>query len=311
MTPADQFFVRDHFSEPDLSLATWKLRLDGKVKTPLDLSFSDLLESPAEQQESILECAGNGESGGAVSVGVWQGVALSSLLKMAGADPSGDLLFEGADTGQLLRNSPRTPYLRIVSGKKCRAPGSLVAFRLNGRFLPVRNGFPARVILPGWYGMDSVKWLRRITVLAPQKKTSGYEESGMSQLYSRLREGRDPVRITAVLVKSVINYPSKEAKLVAATYQISGYAWTGDGVIRRVDVSVDNGKTWNAAKLDTVPRPYTWARWTYTWRAKPGEHILMSRAEDSSGNRQPLARDSGRQDSYELNWCTPVRCSVG
>jgi DMSO/TMAO reductase YedYZ molybdopterin-dependent catalytic subunit len=311
VTQADQFFVRDHFEEPDLSLAAWRLRIDGKVKRPLELTFSDLLESPATQQESLLECAGNGESGGAVSMGVWQGVALSSLLQMAGADPAADVLLEGADEGQLLQDSPRTSYLRIVPAKKCRAPGSLVAIKLNGRFLPQRNGFPARVILPGWYGMDSVKWLRRISVLAPREKPAGYDKSGMSQLYSRLRKGQAPFRITSVLVKSVIEYPPKDAKLVAAVQAISGHAWTGDGVIRRVDVSVDGGKSWSATKLETAPRPFTWARWSYSWQARPGEHILMSRAEDSAGNRQPLARDPERLDSYELNWCAPVRCVVG
>jgi DMSO/TMAO reductase YedYZ molybdopterin-dependent catalytic subunit len=153
VTQADQFFVRDHFEEPDLSLATWKLRIEGNVAHPLELSISHLLESPATQQESLLECAGNGESGAAVSMGIWQGVPMFTLLKMAGTDATGDVLLEGAEG-----------YLRIVPGKKCRAPESLIAIKLNGRFLPRRNGFPARVILPGWYGMDSVKWLQRITV---------------------------------------------------------------------------------------------------------------------------------------------------
>jgi DMSO/TMAO reductase YedYZ molybdopterin-dependent catalytic subunit len=300
VTQADRFFVRDHFEEPDLSLATWKLRIEGNVAHPVELGFSDLLESPATQQESLLECAGNGESGAAVSMGIWQGVPMSTLLKMAGADATGDVLLEGAEG-----------YLRIVPGKKCRAPGSLIAIKLNGRFLPRRNGFPARVILPGWYGMDSVKWLQRITVLGPREKPAAYEQSGMSQLYSRLRKGQPPTRITSILVKSLINYPTNEAKLVAAVYPVSGYAWTGDGVIRRVQVSVDGGKIWSAAKLETPVRPFTWVRWSYSWQAQPGEHVLLSRAEDSAGNRQPPARDPERLDSYELNWCAPVHCSVG
>jgi DMSO/TMAO reductase YedYZ molybdopterin-dependent catalytic subunit len=310
VTQADQFFVRDHFEEPDLSLATWKLRVEGRVAHPLEITFSDLLESPTVEQASILECAGNGESGAAVAMGNWKGVRLSSVLEMAGADPSGDVLLEGADTGQLLTTSPHTPYMRIVPGKKCRAPGSLVAFQLNGRFLPRRNGFPARVILPGWYGMDSVKWLQRIVVLAPREKPPGYDESGMSQLYRRLRKNQPPARLTSVLVKSIISDPPSDAKLVAASQSISGYAWTGDGVIRRVQVSVDGGHSWSAAKLETAARPFSWVRWTYPWQAKPGEYILLSRAEDSAGNQQPLAREPGRLDGYELNWCSPVRCAV-
>ena len=132
----------------------------------------------------------------------------------------------------------------------------------------------------------------------------------MSQLYSRLRKNQPPFRITSVLVKSIIGNPPSDAKLLAASQSISGYAWTGDGVIRRVEVSVDGGHTWSAAKLETVPRPLSWVRWSYLWQAKPGDYTLLSRAEDSSGNQQPLAREPGRLDGYELNWCAPVHCTV-
>ena len=290
LTQADQFFVRDHFEEPDLSLATWKLRIDGNVAHPFELTFSDLLETPLVQQESLLECAGNGESGAAVGMGIWQGVPLSSLLKMAGAAATGDALLEGADG-----------YSRMAPAKKC-----LLAIKLNGRFLPRRNGFPARVILPGWYGMDSVKWLARIAVLKPGDRPRSHD-----QFYIRLRKGQPPSRITSILVKSIINYPPSDAKLVAAVHAVSGYAWTGDAVIRRVQVSVDGGKVWSGAKLETPARPFAWLRWTYSWKASPGEYVLLSRAEDSTGNRQPLARDPERLDGYELNWCAPIRCSVG
>ncbi len=309
VTQADQFFVRDHFEEPDLSLANWRLRIEGRVARPVELIFSDLLESRTVEQASVLECAGNGEAGAAVSMGIWQGVRLSSLLEKAGADPAGDILLEGADAGQLFKDSPRISYQRIVPGKKCRAPESLVAFKLNGRFLPRRNGFPARVILPGWYGMDSVKWLQRIVVLGPQEKPAGYDESGMGALYSRLRKNQPPYRLSSVLVKSLIDYPANGAKLLAAVHPISGYAWTGEGLIRRVSVSVDGGRAWNSTTLESTPRPYSWVRWTYRWQATPGDHVLLSRAEDASG-KQPLARDPERLDSYELNWCAPVRCNV-
>src|SRR6202043_2078163 len=156
-------------------------RIEGNVAHPVELSFSDLLESPAAKQECILECAGNGESGAAVGMGIWQGVPLSSVLKIAGADPTGDVLLEGAEG-----------YSRIVPGKKCRAPGTLVAIKLNGRFLPRRNGFPARVILPGWYGMDSVKWLARITVLKLGERPRSHD-----QFYTRLRKGQPRTRITS------------------------------------------------------------------------------------------------------------------
>jgi DMSO/TMAO reductase YedYZ molybdopterin-dependent catalytic subunit len=310
VTPADQFFVRDHFPEPDLSIRDWQLGVEGRVSRPLTLTFSDLLESQAVKQASLLECAGNGERGGAVSMGVWEGVPLSRLLERAGADRSGDVILEGADSGRLLPNSPVTPYSRIVPREKAWASDGLVAFKLNGRFLPLHSGFPARVILPGWYGMDSVKWLRRIVVQAPGEKPSGDDESGMSRLYSKIWKHQELVRITAILVKSVINSPGEGARLLAGVQPVSGYAWTGSGTVRRVEISVDGGSIWRDAKLETPLEPFSWVRWSYAWQATSGNHRLLSRAEDSAGNQQPLARDPDRLDSYELNWSSPVQCTV-
>src|SRR5205814_3930246 len=110
LTQAEQFFVRDHFAEPELSLHTWKLSIEGRVARPVELTFSDLLESRTVEQPSVLECAGNGEAGAAVSMGVWQGVRLSTLLDKAGAEPSADVLLEGADWGPLRKDSPSDSF---------------------------------------------------------------------------------------------------------------------------------------------------------------------------------------------------------
>jgi DMSO/TMAO reductase YedYZ molybdopterin-dependent catalytic subunit len=309
VTPADDFFIRDHFAEPELSLAAWRLRVEGRVARPVELSFSDLLESATMRVESVLECAGNSPAGNGVSAGLWAGVPISKLLEEAGANPSGSVLLEGADEGQLVRASARAPYRRVVSQQKCRAPESMVAFKLNDRLLPRSHGFPARAILPGWYGMDSVKWLRRIVVL-DGATTPSYEESGMGRLYCRLPSHGPPARISTILVKSMIADPSGDAKLAAGRYKVQGYAWTGEGSVARVEVSVDGGRNWGDALLDLSPQRFTWSRWTFSWEAQPGEHVLMSRAHDSLGNSQPLNRDPERLDSYELNWCAPVRCTV-
>jgi DMSO/TMAO reductase YedYZ molybdopterin-dependent catalytic subunit len=307
----DQVFARDHFNEPDLSLTTWTLRIDGNVSRPVTLTFSDLLEAPCVRQNALFECAGNGEAGSAVAMCVWSGVRLSRLLNMVGANKGGSILLEGSDQGQLVKGSISAPYTRIVPARKCWAPESLVAFKLNDRFLPKRSGFPARVVLPGWYGMDSVKWIRRISVLDSRRgEPAVYSDSGMNRLYSRLTATHGPVRLSSILVKSVISYPDKNTKLVRGNIPVSGYAWTGDGVIKSVQVSVDGGRRWDTAKLETSPLRFAWVRWTYNWKADSGEHVLMSRAEDSDGKLQPLARDSERLDYYELNWVAPVRCSV-
>jgi DMSO/TMAO reductase YedYZ molybdopterin-dependent catalytic subunit len=310
VTPMDGFFIRDHFGEPQLSLATWKLSVEGRVKHPFALTFSDLLDAPVTGLESVLECAGNSPAGNAVSAGLWQGVSLGKLLEQAGADPAGTVLLEGADEGQLLPGRTRTPYRRVVPQRKCRAPETLVAFKLNHRLLPQSHGFPARAVLPGWYGMDSVKWLRRIVVLGPDETPAGYNETGMDRLYCRLRRESAPERIGRILVKSMIVYPADEGKLAEGACVVQGYAWTGEGAVARVEVSADGGQSWHAARLEAASQPFTWNRWTWSWQAPAGEHTLMSRAYDRAGNTQPLAHDAGRLDSYELNWCAPVRCTV-
>ncbi len=194
----------------------------------MTLSFSDLLEATLVKQEALLECAGNGESGTAVAMGEWEGVRLGHLLDLAGAKRDGNILLEGYDRGSLLANSAPTNYTRVVPGKKCFSPESLIAIRLNGLFLPERNGFPARAILPGRYGMDSVKWLRRITVLAPGETVpASYVQSGMPRLYSRLRKQEPPVPVSAILVKSVIGYPSADTKIVPSV--ASGFRLRMDG----------------------------------------------------------------------------------
>jgi DMSO/TMAO reductase YedYZ molybdopterin-dependent catalytic subunit len=310
-TPPEQVFARDHFSEPALSLVSWTLRIEGAVSRPLRLTFSDLLEAPVTRQDAVLECAGNTEHGTGVAMGAWEGVKLSHLLGIAGASREGSVVLEGADEGQLFGGFASAPYTRIVPVRKCWAPESLLAFKLGGRFLQKRNGFPARVLLPGWYGMDSVKWLRRILVLSPRDQVPDlYSQTGMNRLYCRLTSRHAPVPLTSVLVKSVISYPDKDTKLVRGRVPISGYAWTGDGVIKSVQVSIDGGLQWVAAKLQNQPRRFAWVRWVYDWEAVPGEHSLLCRAEDSEGNLQPLTRDAQRRDNYELNWSAPVRCSV-
>jgi DMSO/TMAO reductase YedYZ molybdopterin-dependent catalytic subunit len=284
--------------------------VEGRVAHPLDLTFSDVLEMPATKLEAVLECAGNGEAGNGIGMGVWQGVPMGQLLREAGADPTGEVLLEAFDEGQLLRDHPRTAYVRIVSHGKCRAPESLLAYKRNGRFLMRRNGFPVRALFPGWYGMDSVKWLRRIVVLGHNELPVSYGESGMQQLYSRLRKGVSPHRIDSIMVKSMIVFPRNDARLGAAACEVAGYAWTGAGLISQVRVSTDGGESWSATKLEAPANRFTWLKWTYKWQASPGEHVLLSRAQDSEGNIQPLTRDSGRLDSYELNSCAPVHCTV-
>lgn len=193
-------------------------------------------------------------------------------------------------------------------------PESLIAFKLNGRFLPRRNGFPTRALFPGWYGMDSVKWLQRIVVLGPADPAPDFQLSGMNKLYNQIVKTSagelNVTRVTEIQVRSAIAWPVDKSRLPAGRYVIRGFAWTGDGLVSGVRLSFDGGRAWTPAQLESRPKPFTWVRWKCTWSATPGEHVLMSRASDDRGREQPLSRDPARKDVYELNFCAPVRCSV-
>jgi len=314
LTPSDRFFVRDHFSEPQLSLETWQLRIEGRVARPYQVSFSDLLELPAKKLEAVLECSGNAANGSAASNAMWEGVPISYLLEPAGINREAAFLaFEGADTGRLLQDSAPMNYAQIVPLEKCLDASSLVAFKMNDLFLPRRNGFPARALFPGWYAMDSVKWLRRIEVLNAADRQTAFYQSGMDHVYNRVVRtgaGVQITRLASIQVKSAIAWPSDKSNLPAGRHRVWGFAWTGTGAIREVVISIDDGKTWLPVQLESRPQQYSWVRWSYTWSASPGDYVLMSRAADSQGNQQPLQRDKARKDVYELNWCTPLQCSV-
>ena len=315
VTPADRFFVRDHFREPAISLSTWRLKIEGRVTRPLELSLADIIESPTKEVEAVLECAGNAAGGAAASAALWEGVPLTQLLDQAGAAPNAALvLLEAADTGRLMAGSPQLPYCRLVPITKCLRPESLLAFKLNRSFLPHSNGFPLRALFPGWYGMDSVKWLRRIVVLGPSDEAPDFQSSGMNILYNRIveRQGSEPqiTRLTEIQVKSVIAWPADNSKLPVGRHIVRGFAWTGTGLIRKVDFSADGGRAWTAAQIESHPKPFSWVRWKFNWSAATGDHILMSRAADDAGHEQQLLRDPLRKDGYELSFCAPVRSSV-
>ena len=314
VTPPNLFFVRDHFTQPEVSIETWKLRIEGRVAHPYELTFSDLVELPSKKVEAVLECAGNAVNGSAVSNGVWEGLQIGELLTRAQPLPGAALvMLEGADSGSLLESGAALPYCQLVPLSKCLDDSSLIAYKLNDRLLPARHGFPARALFPGWYAMDSVKWLRRMVVLDASDRDVVFYRSGIDRLYNRVTVVGDSAqiaRVSGIQVKSAVAWPGPGAKLPATRHSVWGFAWSGAGAVRNVAVSTDAGKTWKAAALERQASPYSWVRWSYAWDAAPGEYVLMSCATDAGGHQQPLERDSKRKDGYELNWCMPVHCSV-
>lgn len=306
--------MRDHFAPAAVHLDEWRLRIEGRVAKPFELSFSDLVESPSITLEAVMECAGNLANGSAVSNGIWEGVPLSALLdRTRPTKEAAFLMLEGADSGRLIEKAPVLPYSQLVPIEKGAEASSMVAYKLNDLALPMRNGFPARALFLGWYGMDSVKWLRRIVVLSAEDREAAFYKSGMTSLYNRVvRSGsaESVTRLSTVQVKSAIAWPNENSRLPAGRHVIWGFAWTGTSGIRDVAITLDGGKEWKPTRLEGAASSYGWVRWSYNWEAKTGDHTLMSRASDRLGNRQPVKRDAGRKDQYELNWCLPIQCIV-
>ncbi len=203
--------------------------------------MSDILETPTQRMEAVLECAGNPTIGSAASNGVWEGVPLAYILDQAGAAREAvAVLLEGADSGRLLQDSPEIPYCQIVPAEKC---------------------FPARALFPGWYGMDSVKWLQRVVVLGPSDLAPNFQLSGMNKLYNRMikipASELKITRLTEMQVRSVIAWPPDNTRLPLSRYAIRGFAWTGTGLIRSVNFSADGGRAWAPTQLESPPRPFT------------------------------------------------------
>jgi DMSO/TMAO reductase YedYZ molybdopterin-dependent catalytic subunit len=272
LTPSELFFVRDHFHEPEISLSTWRLNIEGRVGMPLDLTFSDILESPTKKLDAVLECAGDPSTGSAVSNGNWEGVSIAYLLERAKADPDAvTVLFEGADSGKLFSEAPELPYCQVVPMGKCLQSESLLAFKLNGQYLARRGGFPARALFPGWYGMNSVKWLRRIVVLSPSDPVPNFQPSGMNRLYNRIvqtaAKDLEVTRLSQIQVRSIISWPPDETRLPLNHYLVRGFAWTGEALIRSVSFSWDGGHTWAPAQFEKPSTPFQWVRWTVSVRA--------------------------------------------
>jgi DMSO/TMAO reductase YedYZ molybdopterin-dependent catalytic subunit len=306
LTPTGEFFVRNHFTAPNLTEGG-RLRVVGRVRLPFEASYAEIAHLRSRTITVTLECAGSGLGG--VSTTTWEGVPLATLLKRAGLGPSTKYVrLVGADRG-VKESEEAIPFARSIPIEKAMHPDTIVAFRMNGGPLPVEHGYPCRAIVPGWYGMDSVKWLARIEAL-DHADTSYF----MTQHYVAVRlatVGSDQHPVTAMRVKSLIVEPRSIDAVAPGPVTVRGVAWAGENQIAQVEVSTDAGKSWSLASLDRDIRPYTWVLWTYAWEPRtPGSYIIVARATDDRGNTQPPARDHLRIDTYELNWYHSVRCEV-
>jgi DMSO/TMAO reductase YedYZ molybdopterin-dependent catalytic subunit len=312
LTPNELFFVRNHFAAPKISEQEWKLAFSGAVSAPFELSYEQLGGEPQTELAATLECAENPAGGGLVSNAQWSGVSLAALLKKA--QPRAEARFvrfwgaDGAASGGL-------GYARSIPISKAMSSDSLLALRMNGETLPTAHGFPARAIIPGWYAMDSVKWLRKVEVLSDAGNgsfmTAGYQRQRRS---GTVLLPREPVR--AMKVKSVFSRPLDGAILMGRRFVARGAAWAGPSRVRQVELSMDRGKSWQTAQLEPAgaassQEPYSWVYWKYDWKIPaPGDYELLVRATDDQGQVQPAGRSPERLDPYEQNSFQRVRCKV-
>lgn len=297
VTPPELFYVRSHFAEPDLDPETWQLEVTGAVEQPFTLSLAELRAFPSHEVSATLECAGNNRSNfaplpkgepwgpGAVSSALWSGISLRAVLDRAGVRSSAvEVLFEGADGAtDGPRYTDRT-FDRALPISTALNSDTLIAFEQNNKPLPRAHGGPIRLIVPDWYGVASVKWLRRIVVL--EQPFTGYFQK---ERYILQRPGHavdEP--LTTMRVKSRITSPLNNAVLPPGRHRITGTAWSGEGAITRVEISVMAEGEWYEARLLGEPIPHTWQQWEWEWEpSMTGRHALRVRATDSQGNIQP------------------------
>lgn len=326
ITPNDKFYVRNHFPVPQLDVKTWRLKIEGAVKNEFEISYDELTRLPSETRPVTLECAGNGRvllvpkvdgaqwQFGAVGNAEWTGVPLAALLERAGVDPKTvDVILEGADSGDVSKPSkPAKPFhfARSVPLEIAKAGGILLAYKMNGQPLPESHGFPLRAIVPGWFGMASVKWLSRI--VATTQPYHGFFQT-VDYAYWQHRDG-NPVRVplTAQQVKAQIARPTFAEVIPQGTkYRIFGAAWAGSANISKVELTTDDGKSYAAAKLLGEPVKHAWRLWEFSWDVpnKPGKYTLKVKATDDQGNSQPLERDKDREN-YMINHVVPIEVQV-
>jgi DMSO/TMAO reductase YedYZ molybdopterin-dependent catalytic subunit len=326
LTPTELFYIRSHFPAPKLDLASYQLRIDGAVRNPFSLSYRELRDMPSETRVATLECAGNGRvflvpqvegaqwELGAVGNAEWTGVPLVALLERAGMEGDAcEIVLEGADRGTPdIEPKPPCPisYARSLPRNKAVQREGLIAYQMNSLDLPLDHGYPVRAIVPGHYGMASVKWLTRIQVV--REPFQGYWQTSDYGYWDYLDE--KPVRraLGEMKLKSEIFRPSVYDRLAPdQVYTVSGAAWTGETDVIEVTLSADGGQTWVEAEfLDPVQR-HAWRRWKFDWLTpkKPGKYTLLARAKDANGNMQPDMHDQN-YGSYVIDHPLPIEVFV-
>jgi sulfane dehydrogenase subunit SoxC len=301
ITPPGMHYLLIHFDVPEADDATWTVSIGGLVRRSLELSMTDLRARPSVTMPVTMECAGNGRARldprpisqpwitEAIGTAEWTGTPLRPILEEAGIeDDTVELVFRGADHG--IQGEVEQDYERSLSLEDAMRDEVLLAYAMNGAPLPPQHGFPLRLVVPGWYGMTSVKWLTAIE--AVPEPFRGFQMEAYRVRQKPDDEGEPVTRMAprALLVPPGFPEFLTRSRIVdVGRHILTGRAWSGWGPIERVEVSWDGGATWADAALGERASPFAWVPWTFGWdAAEPGELELWCRATDDIGNTQPI-----------------------
>lgn len=299
-TSMNYFYRRNHFPYPEINQDAFSLPIEGFVSTPHIFTYEELLSFPSKTIKVLLECSGNkraafkpkvfGEQweAGALSQAYWKGVSLNTLFKYTGISSlAKEVIFEGYDYGERTDVKDTYRFARSLPIEKAIHPDTIIAYEVNGEMIPFKHGYPLRLIVPQWYAMASVKWLKRIIVL--DREFHGPFQKIDYMYYPNQHNDSGSWPVTTMQVNSTIQQPLNLTKLKKGHHVIKGMAWTGEGVVEKVEVSLDQGHTWHQASFQSQADPYTWVQWNYHWNVlNKGVYSLWTRAIDSRGRTQPL-----------------------
>ena len=291
------FYVRNHFSVPSININQFELELNGAVANPFRLTLDRLKEYPARNLLLVMECAGNGRAStkpaikgapwklGAISQAELSGTSLNNLLAEADlAGNAAEVRFTGANQG-VIRNNKIEPYARSLALEVAMHPDTLLVWEMNGKPLDQQHCCPLRLVV-GWYGMASVKWLQKITVI-----TKPFKGFFQTQEYIYIGEEGIPDNTpgSKMRVRSLILEPEANADYEKDEVQVTGIAWSGQGEVTKVELSFDGGRQWVEAHINRSTSAYGAFRWEYIWHPEiRGEYTIIATAYDSFGETQPL-----------------------
>jgi DMSO/TMAO reductase YedYZ molybdopterin-dependent catalytic subunit len=299
VTPTGMHYVLIHWDVPPADPDAWRLRIHGRVRQSLELDLGDIKSRSRTTMPVTMECCGNGRAlmrpraagqpwlHSAIGTAEWTGTPLGPVLEEAGlADDAVELVFTGVDRG--IQGGEEQDYARSLTIEEATRPEVMLVYEMNGAPLEPQHGFPLRLIVPGWYGMTSVKWLTSIEAVA--EPFEGYQQA----VAYRYQEDVDHyggnftrIRVRALMIPpGITNYPARHRFVDRGPVTLRGRAWSGYAPVERVEVGVDG--EWAEAKLEEPVGRFAWRGWSFDWQAEPGEHDLSCRATDAEGNTQPL-----------------------